>query len=477
MSQARPRRVLVIGGGISGLSVAWFLRQVPDPPQVTVLEAGETVGGKLRAGTLGGFPVDAGAESMLARRPEAVDLVRSSGLADRLEPPATSSARLMVDGTLHDFPSGTVLGVPGDMRALANSRVLTRRGLARARAERALPASAQHGDISVGQYVTTRMGREVTQRLVEPLLGGVYACRSEMLSLEATMPAIAAARAQGELLTVAAARIRHAGGSTAHGSAAFMGIRGGLWTLPPHLAATAGVRVLTATIARTLSRARDGKWNVVIGSVSEPEVLTAEAVVLAVPAGPAARLLRGAAPGAASLLEVVDYASVGLVALAYRHGDVPLGALRGSGHLVPPREGRAVKAVTYSSHKWTWVRESVPGLSVIRSSVGRLGDSADLRRDDADLVRVASEDAADVLGVPARPVAGSVFRWGGSLPQYAVGHASRAAKAHAVVAEQPGLALCGAALDGVGIPACIASARVAADRVLRATAADATMAR
>ena len=126
---------------------------------------------------------------------------------------------------------------------------------------------------------------------------------------------------------------------------------------------------------------------------------------------------------------------------------------------------------------WTLVRESFPWRSVIRSSVGRLGDSADLRRDDADLVRVASEDAADVLGVPARPVAGSVFRWGGSLPQYAVGHASRAAKAHAVVAEQPGLALCGAALDGVGIPACIASARVAADRVLRATAADATMAR
>lgn len=477
MTRARPRHVIVVGGGISGLSAAWFLRQHADRPEVTVLEAGAQVGGKLSVGELGGHAVDAGAESMLARRPEAVDLVRSSGLADRLVAPSTTSARLLVDGVLHDYPVGTVLGVPGDLGALARSRVLTRRGLARVRADRVLPAAAQPGDISVGRYVTTRLGQEVSQKLVEPLLGGIYAGRSDILSLQATMPAMAAARARGERPTMAAARIRLGSGGSADGSAPFQGLRGGLWTLPSHLAATEGVHVRTVTIARELSRSEDGTWQVVVGPVPEPQVLTADAVVLAVPASAAARLLRTPAPAAASLLEVVDYASVGLVALAYRRRDVPPGAMRGSGHLVPPREGRAVKAVTYSSQKWGWVRDSVPDLTVVRASVGRLGDTSDLRRDDADLIRLASHDAADVLGLPARPVAGSVFRWGGSLPQYAVGHAARAARTHAAIAEQPGIALCGAALDGVGIPACVASARVAADQVLRAIDADATMTR
>lgn len=467
------RHVIVIGGGVSGLAAAWFLRQHPNPPQVTVLEAGAEVGGKLRAGDLGGYAVDAGAESMLARRPEAIDLARAVGLGEALEQPATSAARLMVDGELRAFPSGTVLGVPGDMRALAASRVLTRRGLARALSERALPASASDADIAVGRYVTARMGHEVTDRLVEPLLGGVYAGHANDLSLQAVLPAVAAARSRGERLTPAAAGIRSASGGTADGSAPFVGIAGGLFTLAQRLAATPAVRVRTGTIARSLNRSSGG-WQVVVGPVPAPERLTADAVVLAVPAGPAARLVREVAPRAAALLDVIDYASVGLVALGYRRGAVTGSALQGSGHLVPPAEGRAVKAVTYSSRKWRWVDSAMPDLSLVRMSIGRYAEPGDLQRDDADLVRLASEDAADVLGLP-RPVAAAVFRWGGSLPQYTVGHVGRATRVHELVAEQSGLAVAGAALDGVGIPACIASARRAAEQVLQARTDDATM--
>lgn len=475
-SDARtPGRVVVVGGGISGLSAAWFARQRPDPPDVVVLEAARRIGGKLVDGDLAGHQVDAGAEALLARRPDAVDLLAAVGLGELVERPVTTAARVMVDGVLHPYPAGTVLGVPGDVAAVAASGTLTRRGMARLRAERVLPARPEESDVSVGRYVSARMGREVTERLVEPLLGGVYAGHADHLSLQATMPTIAAARRGGERLTAAASRLTASGTGSADGSAPFVGVRGGLARLPQRLAATPGVSVRTGVLARELSRRADGRWQVVVGPVPSPDVLVADGVVLAVPAGPAARLLRQAVPAAASLLEVIEYASIGVVALAYRRPDVPSAAVTGSGHLVPPREGRVVKAVTYSSRKWGWLARTVPDLMLLRSSVGRFAESSDLRREDADLVRVASDDLSDVLGISARPVAGSVFRWGGSLPQYTVGHTVRARRVHEALHAHPGLALCGAALDGVGVPACIASARAAAEQVLRAIDCDDTM--
>lgn len=466
--------MVVVGGGITGLAAAWFLRQADDAPDVVVLEAGPLVGGKLQTGDLAGHAVESGAESMLARRREAVDLAVAVGLEEAIEAPVTSAARVLVDGELRDFPSGTVLGVPGDLQSLRASRVLTRRGLARVAAERALPQPARTDDIAVGRLVTQRLGREVTDRLVEPLLGGVYAGRAAELSLEATMPALAEARRSGERLTVAARRLRTTGGGTADGSAPFVGIAGGLAQLPQRLAA-GSAEVRTRMTVRALRRLADGSWQVTAGPVPRPETIDADAVVLAVPATPAARLLRDHAPVAAGLLDTVEYASVALVTLGYRTVDVPAGALRGSGHLVPPREGRVIKAATYSSRKWAWVGRQVGDLTVVRMSVGRYGEEADLQRDDADLVRLASEDAADVLGLHARPAAGAVFRWGGSLPQYRPGHVARVRRMRATLADVPGVVLAGAAVDGVGIPACIASARAAADEVLQVLQADATM--
>jgi oxygen-dependent protoporphyrinogen oxidase len=188
--------------------------------------------------------------------------------------------------------------------------------------------------------------------------------------------------------------------------------------------------------------------------------------VIAVPAAPTARLLRPHAPGAASELTQIRYASMAVVAVAF-----PATALRrpptGSGFLVPPVDARTVKAVTFASSKWGWYAEQAPGLVLVRASVGRVGEEAVLQRDDADLVDLVLADLTDALGVTDPPLDARVTRWGGGLPQYTVGHLARVERVRAAVAALPGLAVAGAAYDGVGVPACVASGQRAAAAVLR----------
>ncbi|MGH3341964.1 MAG: protoporphyrinogen/coproporphyrinogen oxidase, partial [Carbonactinosporaceae bacterium] len=230
----------------------------------------------------------------------------------------------------------------------------------------------------------------------------------------------------------------------------------------------AGAQVRCGATVRELRRSETG-WQLTLGSARAPETFAADAVVLAVPARPAARLLRREVPAAALELGGIDYASVAIVTLAYPRARFP--SVAGcSGFLVPPVEGRAggyvVKAASYLSEKWAWLAERDPETVFVRLSVGRYGEERDLQRDDSELISLAGADLARVTGVTAGPVASRVTRWGGALPQYAVGHRERVARIRTAVATVPGLAVCGAAYDGVGVPACIASAEAAAAQVL-----------
>lgn len=460
------RHVVVVGGGISGLAAAWFLRQDgPADLQVTVLEASEQVGGKLRVSDLAGVAVDEGAESLLLRRPEAVDLVRAVGLGDEMEDAATTSAMVWSRGAMHPMPARTVMGIPGDLRPLAATGLLTGRELARIPLDSWLPRTRIGEDISVGRYVTARMGRGVLDRLVEPLLGGVYAGSADHLSLEATLPQLAP-HARRERSLLAAVRSSRPG-APAKG-AVFGAPRGGVGRLPAAVARASGARVRTGIAVRELARAPSG-WRLTVGSTSGPEEieeLYADAVVLAVPAAAATRLLRGPVPFAASELAQVRSASMAVLALAFPATAFPSAPV-GSGFLVPPVDGRVVKAVTFSSSKWGWYAAAAPGIVVVRASVGRLGEEAILQREDAEVLDVALADLTDALGVTAPPLDARLTRWGGGLPQYAVGHRARVDRVRAAVAGQPGLAVCGAAYDGVGVAACVATAQRAAAEVLR----------
>ncbi|MFF8290142.1 protoporphyrinogen oxidase [Streptomyces sp. NPDC016309] len=453
--------VVVIGGGIAGLAAAHRLSTAGQ--RVTLLEATTRLGGKLHAGEIEGAPVDLGAESMLARRPEAVDLARAVGLGDRLQPPATATAAVWTRDALRPMPKGHVMGVPGDAAALAG--LLSSEGLARIAHEADLPPAdpaALGDDIAVGRFVADRLGREVVDRLVEPLLGGVYAGDAYAISMRAAVPKLFdAARTHGTL-TEAVRSLQQARQPT---GPAFMGIEGGIGTLPGAVAdaiTARGGEVLTDTPVHALTPSPGGGWDVRTGD----RVRHADAVVVATPAWSAAELLAGQAPAAAAELAAVEYASMALVTLAFRRADVAGVLPPGSGFLVPPVDGRTIKASTFSSQKWKWTDEGSRDLVVLRTSVGRHGEEDHLHREDADLVAVSLKDLGDATGLAARPVATEVTRWIGGLPQYPVGHLARVARIREAVARLPALRVCGAVYDGVGIPATIASARRAADEIL-----------
>lgn len=468
MSNTQPRagHVVVVGGGVSGLAAAHFLLE-DGVARVTVLESSGRLGGKLYADEIAGVPVDLGAESILARRPEAVDLARAVGLGDDLEAPATTNAGLWTRGRLRPMPKGGVMGVPGDLGALAASGVLSAAGLARLPLDHVLPRTKVGEDVAVGAYVAARLGHEVVDRLVEPLLGGVYAGNAYEISLRAAIPQLYEGARGGRSLIEAVRESQRKAAAARQDGPVFAGIRGGVGRLPVAVAAAcraAGARIETDAPVRTLRRTPGG-WEVAFDHDGTRETLSADAVVLAVPAPAAAKLLAAESPGAAAELSTVEYASVALVTMAFRRREITH-ALPGSGFLVPPVDGRTIKASTFSAQKWHWSGAADPDVYVLRTSIGRHGQEADLAWDDTDLVRLSREDLGEAVGLTAAPVAARVTRWDGGLPQYPVGHLARVARLREHVAKLPGLEVCGALYEGVGIPACVASARGAATQVL-----------
>ncbi|KQY55558.1 protoporphyrinogen oxidase [Nocardioides sp. Root140] len=450
-------RTVVVGAGIAGLTAA--RRLAATGRDVTVLESSPQVGGKLRLAEVGGVQVDVGAEAMLNRRPEATGLARELGLD--LVHPGTLSSRLWTRDALRPLPR-SVMGVPADLEQLAASGVLSDDGVARARAEQVLAPEAD--DVSVADFVARRLGVEVVDRLVEPLLGGVYAGHATELSARATIPQVVGLLARSPSL-LEAARATPAPSDVP----VFAGLVGGVGRLPLEVVAAGGFEVRTSTTVRALrsrpvgeARGAISRFEVTVGPTTHPELIEADEVVLALPGTPAGRLLGDLAPNAARALAEIDYASMAIVTLAFRAAD--LAGLEGSGFLVPPVDGRRIKAATFSFNKWDWVREAGDDLLLLRTSIGRHHEEAALQFPDEELVEQSLADLALATGIRARPVDSLVQRWGGGLPQYTVGHLDRVARIRAAVAEVPGLAVCGAAYDGIGIPAVIASAeRAVAD--------------
>lgn len=427
-------RIAVIGGGIAGLAAAWAVRD----HHVTVLEASGRVGGKLRTGEVDGVQVEFGADAFLAEPSDAVTLAQEVGLAADLVAPASSGVSIWRGRALHRLPEGVVFGAPTQLRPLLRSGLLSPAGVARAGFDLLLPPT---GGITVADVVGRRFGREVVERLLDPLLGGVYAGDPHRLDAAAATPLIAeAANAHRSLLTGLRRRRRGTG-------PAFRTVVGGLDRLPAALEARLDVRVDWPVAA--IEPAWGGRW-----TIHGPASLEVDAVVVATPAYVSADLLRDVAPTAAAALSEIAYASVALVALVY---DDVRSAPPGSGMLVPSSEGRTVKAATWMSSKWPHLGD---GRLLVRASSGRHGDDRSLQLGDDTLVAAVGGDLHDAVGLPAEPDAAVVIRWERALPQYEPGHLDRVT---AIEASLPaGIGVAGAAYRGIGIPACIRQGRDAA---------------
>jgi oxygen-dependent protoporphyrinogen oxidase len=451
------KRVAVIGGGIAGLAAAVRLRdRAPADTEIVVYEQSGALGGKLRTGELDGVPVERGAESFLVGAPDggesaAVVFARRLGLGDALVHPATVPAALAIGGRMLRVPPGTMVGVPGDLTVLGD----VASPAPDADRDNGHPLLAEGEDVAVGALVRARYGDQVADRLVDPMLGGVYAGRADRLSLEATMPALAAA-ARREHTLVAAVRVAQAAQVRVPGRPIFATVDGGMSRLVAAAATASGARISLGLPVREISRTARG-WRLLLGPVPAPQTDDVDAIVLAVPAKPAERLLAGV--GVAT--EPLEYASVALVGLALPP-DTPLPDL--SGFLVPATEGLLLKAATFFTRKWPHLHRD-GGPVIVRASLGRAGEAGRLQRDDAELAAQAHAELGTLLGELPPATASWIQRWGGGLPQYRPGHVERVAETRAGL--PPGLALAGAAYDGVGIPACVASGERAADDLLK----------
>ncbi|WP_152363762.1 protoporphyrinogen oxidase [Microlunatus speluncae] len=456
---------IVVGGGIAGLTAAVTLAR--SGRRVLLLEGSSRLGGKIIPIAPDGVGLDGGPESLLARRPEAVRLAESLGLP--LVHPTGATSRLLIDGRPRPLPR-QAMGIPVDLAGLAE--LLEPGDLARAEREPDLPAPPLTGDVGIGAYVDARFGPAVTDRLLEPMLGGVYAGRARDLSFEAVnRPLFERARSGGSLLAHAA-DLSSAGAGA--GGPVFAGVPGGVARLVTALVAELGRlggEIRTDTTVRKLDRGPGG-YRLEVGAatrtpLADRDVLAAESVVLAVPAVPLSRLLAGLAPEAAAEVARVPYASMAVITLVVRGfaGD-------GSGLLVPPGALPTIKAFTHSSIKWDWVAEQARAawgedVTVIRASVGRVGEERLLQLDDDQLADRTFAEARELVPGWQRSelITRVVSRFGGGLPQYLVGHTGLVRRLRTAVAAQPGLAVCGALLDGVGIAACVASGAAAAEVV------------
>ena len=464
--------MVVVGGGISGLSAAWELTggAAPraDAPTVTLLEASAHLGGPLQSRDLGGRVVDLGPDGFLGRRHEAVDLCREVGVADALVPIAARGAAVWARGRLRTLPQGQALGVPTRFWPTARSGIVGPRGALGLARDVVLPrpdARGPIGDRAIGPLVARKLGRRVVDTLVDPLLGGIHAGSVDDMSAAATFPPLlAAAQRRGGLMRALRAEVST---PDPDGPPLFWSLDGGMSSLVDALAAglrRRGVDVRLSSPADRLQRSPAG-WTVVVTN----QRVAADAVVLATPAPATAALLRPHDDEVAGLLDGVDYASV--VVVTFRAGtDAVRSPLDGTGFLVPRRgtlKGRepwAVTACTFLDRKWPHLERG--GEVLLRASLGRIDDTRAAGWGDEEIVGRAWEELGALMGVEGPPPEAVVVRFADAFPQYRVHHLLRTAGVESALARLGGVSVAGSAYHGVGIPACIASGRAAAHTLL-----------
>jgi protoporphyrinogen/coproporphyrinogen III oxidase len=443
-----------VGGGISGLTTAYRLVAQDPALDVTVLEALDRPGGKLRSVDVGGLSLPAGPDAFLARKPWAIDLCAELGLGNDLVAPATSTAWLWTARGLVPFARDAAFGIPGDVGQVMRWPGLSRAGRRRALMDLVKRKRKASGDETLGAMLRRRVGDEATDMAVGPLLAGLFAGDVDRLSVQATFPELQRWEAtQGSLIRGAQAALRRIGEGPAEPM--FLRPRAGTDRLGTALAEALGPRVRPGMPIATLRRADDG-WTVFAGS-GEP--VTADVVVVSTEAHVARHLLEPIAREAATDLEGIPTASTAVLLMVYGEGSA--GPLPDGTGFVTPRGRTPMTAATFLSSKWP--EPSFGTRAVVRCFVGAAGDEDVLDAADDEIVAACARHLAAVVPLPDRPEHAAVVRWPSSMPQYQLGHLERVARIRQHL--PPGIFVTGQPYDGVGVPDCVRAAGETADAV------------
>lgn len=459
----RPaHRVVVVGGGVTGLTTAHRLRHADPGLRVTLVEASGRLGGKLVTERVDGFVLEGGPDALVGFKPAGLALAEELGLTPRLVPADPgSAATFLADGDrLRRMPDGFTGFVPRRLWPMVTTPLLSPGAKLRLGLEWAVPAGGP-GDESVADFVSRRLGRQFYQRLVEPLVAGIFGADPAELSLRETLPQLRRAeQAHGSLTRFVLAERRRAAGAAGPAVSSLLAPVGGMAELVTALeGALAGVDVRTSTTVESVT-AEPGGYRVGLAAADGTRSdLPADAVVLAVPAPVAARAVRTLDAALPPVLDQLRYGSTVTVNLGFAGDAPPVG---GHGYLVPARERRAARAVTWSSVKFPG--RAPAGHLLARVSLGGPGRSVG-QADREDLVALARDELARI-GLTAAPVLARVHDWRGVMPSYTVGHSDRVAEIESVLARHPGLFVAGSAFHGAAVPDCIVSAGRAADAVV-----------
>lgn len=466
-------RVAIIGGGITGLTAAFSLWQRARDSGVELIcdvyERDTRFGGKIITHREGGFTLEGGPESFLARKPQAIELVRSLGIESELvnTGPNAHQTYIVRNGALMSMPPGTSMGIPVRMGPFLRSSLLSPMGKARVLADLILPSTMPPGDESLGAFFRRRLGDEWLEQIGGPLLAGIYAGRPDDLSLLATFPQFRRMQEAHRSLILGARAQTQPATATPPGPSTrsvFATVRGGLMTIIERLydVLHEWAQLHAGTSITALQPTSSGAYRLVVNTAGVQHDVEADAIILAIPPFNAAELLAPLDTEIAHALSSIPYTSTATITIAYPADRIPQ-TLHGSGFLVPAREQRTITACTWLTDKWP--HTTPDGYVVIRCFVGRSGDTQWQSWTDDDMVTRVRKDIRDLMGIDTTPLFTRVTRWYDAMPQYVPGHLQTIERIERALQQQlPGVFVAGGGFRGIGIPDCIGQGQGAADQ-------------
>lgn len=465
MTKQQPK-IAVIGAGITGLAAAYYFQKKLTEANITIIEQQDRPGGKVQTIRQDGFVIERGPDSFLARKPKLIELVKELGLEHELVGlnPNVGAATILHKGEFHPIPSGFVMGIPTKLKSLLKTQLISFPGKVRASLDLILPRGSISEDESLGEFLERRLGKEVVTQIAEPLLSGIYAGDIYGLSAKATFPQFLTLQHKYRSLILGMIQSQNVTGKPKPDlpqflqNSTFLHLRNGLSTiiesLTEHLKQQ---QFLYRTEVVSIFPKEDGQFQLQLDNGRE---MTADAVIMAIPPFKAAQML----PKTPTInkLDQIKHVSVANVILGYERK--PKARYKGTGFLIPRKEGRFITACTFTSDKWPHTAPEQAGL--IRCYVGREGQTDWMNLHDEEMVKHVRNELEELIGLKDSPDFYKVTRWKQSMPQYSPGHHQIVASIRSHIKDKwPGIYLTGAGFGGVGLPDCVAQGKETAELV------------